>query len=413
MKGYKVFNPDWTCRGYQFEIGKIFTEDIKPVCCDRGFHFCTKISDCFNYYDFNPNNKVAEIEALGNIDINKDGSKCSTNKIYIIRELTWHEVLDLVNTGEACTGNCNSGDNNSGNNNSGSYNSGNKNSGNCNSGDRNSGSRNSGNYNSGHYNSGNYNSGDGNSGDYNSGNYNSGNHNSGHRNSGNCNSGDENSGHWNSGDENSGHCNSGNNNGGNHNSGHHNSGDKNSGSYNIGNHNSGNHNGGNWNSGYCNSGSHNSGHCNSGRCNSGSYNSGDCNSGNNNRGNYNNGDWNKGNFSNGCFNTESSKIFLFNKPSNWTYQDWLESDAHYVLKGCPVNVLAWVRDDIMTEEEKEKHPEYLATGGFLKTIEEENSRQVWWDGLTKWSKNIIMSLPNFDKDIFKETTGIDVDRKTI
>ena len=38
MKGYKVFKPDWTCRGYQFEVGKTFTEDalrfsiVKFVC---------------------------------------------------------------------------------------------------------------------------------------------------------------------------------------------------------------------------------------------------------------------------------------------------------------------------------------------------------------------------------------------
>ena len=23
-KGYKVFNPDWTCRGLQYDVGKIF-----------------------------------------------------------------------------------------------------------------------------------------------------------------------------------------------------------------------------------------------------------------------------------------------------------------------------------------------------------------------------------------------------
>ena len=43
MKGYKVFNPDWTCRGYQFKVGKTFTEDVIPVCCYKGFHFCTEI----------------------------------------------------------------------------------------------------------------------------------------------------------------------------------------------------------------------------------------------------------------------------------------------------------------------------------------------------------------------------------
>ena len=308
MRGYKVFNPDWTCRRFQFEVGKTFTEDVEPKCCDRGFHFCTKVADCFRYYDFNPNNKVAEVEALGDIDTNNDDSKCCTNKIHIIREITWQEVLDLVNLGKACTGHRNSGD--------------------YNSGDYNSGKRNSGNYNSGHRNSG----------DYNSGNYNSGN-----CNSGNWNSGYRNSGDWNSGD---------------------------------------------WNSGYHNSGNHNSGNCNSGSCNSGS--------------------WNKTCFSNGCFNTESPKIFLFNKPSDWTYQDWLISDARYILADCPSNILVRVRDNDMTDEEKEQHPEYIVTGGFLKHIEEGKERQMWWDGLSNEHKNTVMSLPNFDKDIFKEITGITV-----
>ena len=294
MKGFKVFNSDWTCRGFQFEVGKTFTEDVTPVCCDRGFHFCTKAADCFKYYDFNPDNKVAEVEALGDIDTNNDDSKCSTNKIHIIREITWQEVLDLVNLGKACTGLCNSGDWNSGNRNSGDWNSGN-------------------------------------------------------RNSGNRNSGDWNSGDWNSGD---------------------------------------------WNSG---------------NRNSGDWNSGDWNSGNRNSGNRNSGDWNKTCFSNGCFNTESPKIFLFNKPSDWTYQDWLNSDARYILMDCPSNVLAWVWDDDMTDEEKEQHPEYSVTGGFLKHIEKETGRQMWWDGLSDRQKDIVMQLPNFNKDIFKEITGITVE----
>ena len=248
MKGYKVFNPDWTCRGYQFEVGKTFTEDVTPVCCDSGFHFCTKIADCFKHYDFDPDNKVAEVEALGEIDTSNDDSKCSTNKIHIIREITWHEVLDMGNLGKACTGLCNSG---------------------------------------------------------------------------------------------------------------------------------------NWNSG-------------------------DWNSGNKNSGNWNSGDWNKTCFSNGCFNTELPKIFLFNKPSDWTYQDWLNSDAYYILMNCPANALTWVWDYNMTEEEKEQHPEYSVTGGFLKNVEDE--AQEWWDSLAKASKDIVMSLPNFDKNIFKEITGIDVDK---
>ena len=137
IKGFKVFNPDWTCRGYQFALGKTFEEDVKPSVCDKGFHFCKQAKDCFNYYPFDSSNKVAEVIALG--DVSEEGEKCSTNKIKIVREVTWEEVLTLVNTGKTCTGLGNSGDCNSGNRNSGDCNRGNRNSGNRNSGDCNRG----------------------------------------------------------------------------------------------------------------------------------------------------------------------------------------------------------------------------------------------------------------------------------
>ena len=149
MRGYKVFNPDWTCRDMQYEVGKTYEMKEEPIICKRGFHFCEKVVDCFQYYGFNSENKVAEIEAYGELDFEKDGNKHCTNKIKVVRELTWYEVLDLVNTGKNCTGYYNSGDRNSGNHNSGSYNSGDSNSGNRNSGSYNSGNSNSGDWNSG------------------------------------------------------------------------------------------------------------------------------------------------------------------------------------------------------------------------------------------------------------------------
>src|SRR5574343_1750972 len=98
MKGYKVFNHDFTCRGFHYEVGKTYEEDVVPDACKAGFHFCQKLADCFCYYDFDPNNKVAEIEALGDID--EGDNKCCTNKITIVQEITWMEVLDMVNTGK-------------------------------------------------------------------------------------------------------------------------------------------------------------------------------------------------------------------------------------------------------------------------------------------------------------------------
>ena len=309
VRGYKVFNPDWTCRGFQYEVGKTFEEDVEPSVCCCGFHFCENAADCFSYYNFDPENKVAEVVAHGKV-VN-DGTKSCTNKIEIVREIPWQEVLDIVNTGKGCTGLCNSGNCNSGNRNSGNCNSGNRNSGDCN--------------------------------------------------SGNCNSGECNSGNWNSGDCNSGNCNSGN----------RNSGNRNSGNRNSGNWNSGNRNSGNWNSG-----------------------------------NWNSGDWNKTNFSSGCFNTEEEKIHLFNKPSDWTYRDWFNSDARYLLNQIPRDVVEWIWSSDMTDKEKEAHPEHETTGGYLKVLDESDCAQIWWDGLSQIEKRIIRSIPNFDKEIFSEITGI-------
>ena len=242
VKGFKVFNPDWTCRNKAYTCPGKFEEDVTPSVCDEGMHFCKKAADCFNYYRFDPENKVAEVVAYGTVA--EDGDKCCTDKLEIVREIPWAELLEIVNTGKGCTGLCNSGD-----------------------------------------------------------------------------------------------------------------------------------------------------------CNSGDCNSGDCNS----------GDWNKCSFSNGCFNTTSPKIYLFNKPSEWTYEDWLNSEARYLLNQIPGDVLEYIWLSDMTDEEKAAHPEAETTGGYLKILDNSECAVIWWRGLSDREKAIITAIPNFDKAIFKEITGIDVD----
>ena len=153
VHGFKVFNPDWTCRNFQYEVGKTFEEDVNPSCCDRGFHFCEKAADCFNYYKFDSNNKVAEVIAYG--EVRTDGDKSCTNKIYIVREIPWMELLTIVNTGKDNTGLGNTGDMNTG-----VWNTGSRNTGSRNTGNRNTGSRNTGNHNTMDYNTGDCNTGD-------------------------------------------------------------------------------------------------------------------------------------------------------------------------------------------------------------------------------------------------------------
>lgn len=133
------------------------------------------------------------------------------------------------------------------------------------------------------------------------------------------------------------------------------------------------------------------------------------NSGNRNSGNGNSGDWNKSSYSNGCFNTKGQKIYLFNEPSEWTFKDWAASGARYILDRMPGNSEEWISTEKMTVEEKAAHPEHEITGGYLKTDSGPADVQGWWDGLEKLEKETVCALPNFDKEIFLEITGIDVD----
>ena len=254
MKGYKVFNPDFTCRGFQYEVGKTYEEDVVPNVRKAGFHFCPKLIDCFSCYDFDPNNKVAEIEAIGDID--EGDNKCCTNKITIVKEIAWQEVLEIVNTGKG---------------------------------------------------------------------------NSGLRNSGDHNSGDWNSGDWNSGDWNSG----------------------------------------NWNSGLRNS-----------------------------------GDWNKTSFSSGVFCTEQPKLIMFNKPTEITFAEWRNSRACRLLNRIDLRPTEFILPSNMTDEEKAAHPEWETTGGYLKKLDTSECCHDWWMNLSMEEKCVIQNMPNFDAEIFKEITGI-------
>ena len=122
IKGFKVFNSDWTCRGFQYKVGETFIHNGNIEMCGAGFHFCQKASDCFNYYNFNSQNKVAEVEALGLVETQED--KSVTDKIKIIREIEWSELLTIVNDGKNCTGLGNTGDWNTGSRNTGDWNTG-------------------------------------------------------------------------------------------------------------------------------------------------------------------------------------------------------------------------------------------------------------------------------------------------
>ena len=190
----------------------------------------------------------------------------------------------------------------------------------------------------------------------------------------------------------------------NKNSGNYNSGNYNSGDYNSGSRNSGDWNSCNYNSGDWNSGTWNSGDCNSGDCNSGDWNSGDWNSGDWNSGNYNSGDYNSGDYNSGFFNTDEPSVRMFNKDT-----DLKRSEIN--IPCINLKVTEWIPKEKMTDEQKTYYPFYKTTGGFLLKRSYKEAWALAWSELDQEEKEEFLSLPNFDSEIFKNITGIDVGAK--
>ena len=104
----------------------------------------------------------------------------------------------------------------------------------------------------------------------------------------------------------------------------------------------------------------------------------------------------------------SPKIYMFNKPSEWTYEDWVNSRACVLLNQLSEYVCKYVLISDMTDEEKIEHPEAETVGGYLKCVPIFDVSVQWWNELSNEDKKEIISLPNFDADIFKEITGVGV-----
>ena len=169
--------------------------------------------------------------------------------------------------------------------------------------------------------------------------------------------------------------------------------------------NSGSFNSGSYNSGSSNSGDFNSGRWNSGNFNSGSYNSGRYNSGSRNSGDFNSGDFNSGSGNSGFFCTNSPKLRLFNKDTDFTMEEFMETEWYAVLASGEFNLTKW---RYYTDEEKAQDERKRLIGGELITIPYKEACANWWASLSDKDKAIIKTIPNFDANIFAEITGIDV-----
>ena len=101
--GFKAFNPDWTCRGFQYEVGNSYILEEVPVMCARGFHFCIDPSFCFRYYDWDAF-KMALVRADPVTLFRPTSGKYVTNHITILKDISdvafneFECIADLVDS---------------------------------------------------------------------------------------------------------------------------------------------------------------------------------------------------------------------------------------------------------------------------------------------------------------------------
>lgn len=70
----------------------------------------------------------------------------------------------------------------------------------------------------------------------------------------------------------------------------------------------------------------------------------------------------------------------------------------------------------MTEKEKKDNPSHTTTQGYLKVYTYKEAWANAWANATEDDKKLLYALPNFDADVFKQISGIDVnaeEKKTV
>jgi hypothetical protein len=160
--------------------------------------------------------------------------------------------------------------------------------------------------------------------------------------------------------------------------------------------------------GYRSTGDFSTGGWSTGNYSTGHYSTGHYSTGHRSRGNKSTGSWSISNYSTGHFSTEDySGYGAFDKPC--TIDEWNNA---YKPGWIYFGLTEWVAEKDMTDKEKEDNPSYKTTGGYLRVYGYQEAWRKAYDSATREEQLKIKDLPNFDKDKFKQISGIDIDEDT-
>ena len=89
MYAYKGFEPDLSCRGYRFVMGKNVTPEAN--CASNGFHCAEDPLDCLSYYGDMNRSIYCLVQPGGDIDEDDRDSKiaCRGKNSFFMHLPTW------------------------------------------------------------------------------------------------------------------------------------------------------------------------------------------------------------------------------------------------------------------------------------------------------------------------------------
>jgi hypothetical protein len=191
---------------------------------------------------------------------------------------------------------------------------------------------------------------------------------------------------------------------GNRSTGYGSTGYRSTGNRSTGDRSTGNRSTGNYSTGYRSTGNYSTGYRSTGNRSTGYGSTGYRSTGHCSTGHRSTGSWSISDYSTGHFCTVDYMGFsAFNKPI--TLPEWKNAEKPTFLF---FDLTIWIPTEEMTEQEKQEHPTHKTTGGYLKVLDYKEAFQTSYDKASEKEKEQLLALPNFDAEVFKEISGIDI-----